>query len=529
MNFGHDGSACVVKDGRLVAAIGHERIHRRKKAYGVTDPVIDYALQEAGLSVHDIDVIALSDWNREYAHGTLTATRNGAEVHCNWDSIFDNDVDELVAHMRGRDIPAYTVGHHMTHCAAAYYTSNFDEAYCFSMDASGGKLKSNCLVAHGTGNKLKALYCPGLMAGKVYGDFTEWLGLGLQMYKAGTTMALASYGQVIPRVRDNIRQYVENMYFSQEGAYYQGIMDLWGDLAGTRRVHSYADVERLDPKDKDGKRAMNIAASVQHIFEHAILHCVNNIPGFGNLCLGGGSMLNCNANTRLLQEGKFQNVHLFPGCGDDGCSVGGALYVAHHILGEPRHDYADHEVCYLGQSRPGVEPDCNFLAQELANGKIVAWFNGRSEYGPRALGSRSILADPRNFHNRELINFVIKNREWFRPLAPAVLEQDLADWFDFPTKSPYMLFTAQVKQPQAIPAVTHIDGSARMQTVRRENNPYYYDLIGQFKSRTGVPMLLNTSLNRNGEPLLESEQDAMDFWNNVPVDYMVLDGKIYQR
>jgi carbamoyltransferase len=183
-------------------------------------------------------------------------------------------------------------------------------------------------------------------------------------------------------------------------------------------------------------------------------------------------------------------------------------------------------LCYLGKEYAIEIPDYAYLAQQIVDGKIIGWFQGKSEFGPRALGNRSILADPRNHHNRELINHIIKSREWFRPFAPVVLEEDYQDWFDFPIPSPFMLYTAQVKQSEKIPAVTHIDGSARFQTINEETNSQYYNLIKQFKNITGVPVLLNTSLNGNGEPILETEDEAIQFFEKSNLDMMIVNVKI---
>ena len=237
-------------------------------------------------------------------------------------------------------------------------------------------------------------------------------------------------------------------------------------------------------------------------------------------------MLNCRANSLVLQQGQFDNIHLFPGCGDEGCGVGAALYVSHHIFGEPRHKYSDGEICFLGPDRPAEEPDYQYLARELAEGKIIGWCNGRSEFGPRALGNRSILADPRTYRSRERLNFEIKNREWYRPLAPVILEEHTEDWFDFPTKSPFMLFTAPIKNPELIPAATHIDNTARHQTINENDNPHYYRLIKEFYDLTGVPILMNTSLNVNGTPIIETDEQAIEFSNQGLVDIFVLNGEV---
>jgi len=460
LNFGHDGSVCLVKDGRLEFAIATERISKIKKQQGFTDDIINYVLDSCCITLDDIDCVATNDFKQE---------------------VFGNQclVDKIV--IQGKEFKCYIIPHHLSHCASAYYTSPYDEAYCFSMDCSMGKPEANSLVAYGRGKNLKAMYCPAEMVGVLYGEVTERLGLGPALHKAGTTMGLASYGT--PFDFD-----------------YQ----------------SYTD---------DIKHKMNVAASVQDLFEKKVLNVLSEIDNkTDNLCLSGGSFLNCNANSKVVMHSKFKNVHHFPACGDDGTSVGSALYVAHHILGESRHDYQQKDLCYTGREYQSQTPDYEYIAKQLADGKIIGFFQGRSEFGPRALGNRSILADPRNFHNRELINHVVKNREWFRPFAPVTLEECYQDWFDFPIPSPYMLYTAQVKHPEKIPAVTHIDGSARFQTVNRQTNPHYYEIIKAFGNLTDVPVLLNTSLNGNGQPILETEEDAKEFYKNSNLDMMFING-----
>jgi carbamoyltransferase len=275
-----------------------------------------------------------------------------------------------------------------------------------------------------------------------------------------------------------------------------------------------------------------VAATLQYLFEESILFALSQVKcgEIKNLCLTGGSMLNCNVNSRVLRESQFKRVHLFPGCGDDGSAAGAALWVNHHHLDRPRNSYSNAESSYLGRDYPQEEtPDYEYIAKKISQGKIVAWFDGKSEIGPRALGHRSILADPRDGHNRDRLNFMLKNREWFRPYAPSVLKEHSNDWFDFDVESPFMLYTAQVKRPKDIPAVTHVDNSSRMQTVDAINNPNYYHLIKAFYEITGVPLLLNTSLNGKDEPIVESEQDAINFFEKVPVDMLVLSGEIIER
>ena len=279
---------------------------------------------------------------------------------------------------------------------------------------------------------------------------------------------------------------------------------------------------------------MEIAATVQYLFEKSILDTVKNkISTYGskNLCLSGGSFLNCNVNSLIRDMDLFDNIHHCPASGDDGIASGFALYVAHHIFDEPRTTYSNSEIAYSGKEYSLTkEVDYKKIAKLISDGNIVAWFTGGSEFGPRALGNRSLLADPRKAHNKEILNFTVKKREWFRPFAPSVLEEESHKWF-YPNKpSPYMLYTYKVLQPEKIPAVTHVDNSSRIQTVSEDLNKHYYELIKAFFEITGVPMLLNTSLNGGGESLVESEEDALNlFNNNKNIDVLVLNGNIYSK
>lgn len=539
LHYGHGGSVCVVKNGKLIGAIASERLVGQKFSHGVYDSDIDYLLGNLGMNLEDVDYVGLSDWNKQYAWNDIkvrwtnqsdsqryrTCNCNDRdEIQCLWNEIYDNTCLELDIRIRDRQFPGFYIGHQLAHAASAFFTSPFEEAYCFTMDASGAKHKNNSLVSHGKGNKLTSLYCPGLMIGVAYGFFTEFLGLGSQIFKAGSTMALAGYGEVLKRVQDNLAAYVNGCFFPDHKDYHQWYLNLWPDLSGSTGY--------FNREQSTSKIAMNVAATIQLIFQEAILSCVKSIDSGSvkNLCLSGGSMLNCTANSLLLKESQFDNIHLFPACGDEGGSIGAALYVAHHVLEEPRAKYKDHEICYLGPERPvGIEPDYAYLAKKLTEGKIIAWCNGRSECGPRALGHRSLLADPRAIRSRERLNFEIKHREWFRPLAPIVMEEWAQEWFDFPTKSPFMLFTMPIKHPDAIPAVNHIDGTSRIQTVTEESNPGCYRLLDEFRLRTGVPMLVNTSLNQNGQPIIETTDLAMAFFDLGLVDILALDGQVFER
>lgn len=524
LHYGHDGSVCIVRDGRLVSAISTERITRKKKDGRVTAAAIDYVLESAGITIDDIDCLALADYDRDLADGQVYIKDRPKEMG----EIMLNDRLSLSAEIRGKVRPLHIINHHLAHCASAYYTSNYDSSWCFSMDSSGHHVSCNSLIARGQGLDLIADHCPGLMVGYYYSLFVDYVGLGNPVHKAGSLMGLASYANPREQVLKQMDQLIRDCY-SDTGtpmsSYHHKGETIWERATGTRGP--------WNKNQKIGPQAMEAAASIQKIFEESILDCLSKqIPqdGINNLCLAGGSLLNCSVNTRIITESRFNSLHHFPGCGDDGLAVGSALYVAHHIMREPRHYYTREQVCYLGRDQEIIqEPDYGLIAKLLDRGAIIGWFMGASEYGPRALGHRSILADPRDFHKRELLNFVIKDREWFRPFAPIVMEEYADKWFSFPKPSPFMLYTAPVLHPKVIPAVTHVDGTARHQTVIKSSNPQMYNLLEEFYFRTGIPLLVNTSLNGCNEPILETEEDALNFFNRVPVDAMVINGRLLQR
>lgn len=474
----HDGSVCIVKDGKIISAIATERLTKVKKdrlTEKTFDETVQYVFDATGCSWEDIDYVATSGdpcglIENQIIEGTYTSPQ-------------------------GRVIPIYDIAHHLCHSASAYYTSQFDRAVCFSLDASSADPQNyhyNSSICVAEGNKIKVLQNPPIPWGRLYNQATENVGLGPGLHKAGTMMGLASYGKPIPNC-------------------------------------DYDHDER-NLIEKDFVHAINVAATTQKGFEMRTLEEVQKLPdGCENLCLSGGSFLNCNANSHIYRNSKFKNIHHFPGVGDDGIGIGAALYVAHHILDEPRYYHQPHEICYLGKEYSVSDINYEYIARRISEGAIVAWMNGRSEFGPRALGNRSLLADPRDQHNRDRLNHIIKTREWYRPFAPITLEESYQDWFDFEKPSPFMLYTAQVKQPKEIPAVTHVDGTARFQTVTQESNERIYKLIKEFEKITGIPVLINTSLNGKSQPILETPEDGLKFFETTPVDMIVIHGKIIER
>ena len=522
MNFSHDGAVSIVKDGRLIAAIGTERITRVKKDFGVTKEAVQYILDEAGVFLEDIDAIALADYLKKHDKGVLDLFDPAGNPILKTDyTIYHNDVRMVDGVFLGRKLPVYVLPHHLSHASAAYYTSNYDEAVCLSVDSSFGNLEDNSMIAVGNGNKLVAESCPRLISGIGYAIITELLGFTPAFAKAGTTMGLSCYGESI--LKEELSRYLDEMFFTFKNDAELEYRIYWSDF--------WEKFSNKHPHELSFRESADLAATIQQLLQESILRVVKDLPRSSkNLCLSGGSFLNCMTNTAIKKTNLFDSIHHFPACGDDGNAVGSALYVAHHIFDEPRYRYEPQDIAYLGRKNEYVEPDYEEVANMIANGKIVAWFMGSSEYGPRALGNRSILADPRSYHNRERINFAVKNREWFRPLAPAVLEEHVSDWFDLDGPSPFMLYTSQVLQPEKIPAVTHVDESARHQTVTESSNPPFYRLIKKFYEITGVPVIMNTSLNGNAQPILETEEQALEFFHiNKNIDAIVINGTLYKR
>lgn len=539
LNLGHDGAAALVSDGKLVGAIARERLSRKKKEPGVSIEMIDYVMSMAGASLADIDAVAFAVYTYDPRSEVRIFSEDGDREITQ--HLYDIHFRRVFAPYQARighscTKPAFFVHHHLSHCASAYYTSPFDRAACFSLDASTLRPEACSLFAYGQGTKLFPFYCPGLMLGNAYSDFTRKLGLGPGLFKAGTTMGLAAYGTPTAHAIARAAFYAQSFYrrpFMPDDPTFIDYM--WTDLSGRPPHEEFPDAH------KDSPEAMEIAASLQHVFEEAIVDYANRLydetRSFNgdNVCLSGGSFLNCNANTAVKTRTPFQRVHLFPACGDDGTSVGAALWVAHHVRGAARQRYTAGETAYLGKpyATPsgfgGERLDLGAVARAITEGAIVAWYQGGAEFGPRALGHRSILADPRGPDVRDTINFKVKRREWFRPFAPSVLAEHAGDWFDFHGDSPFMLHTSRVLRPAEIPAVTHVDGTARQQTVHRADNEPYYDLIRAFHELTGVPMLVNTSLNVNGEPLVETPDDARRVFETTPVDLLVVNDRMVRR
>lgn len=562
----HDSAACLVRDGRVIAAAEEERFSRIKhakrptpfSAYEIPHNAIHYCLKEAGLHLNDVDHIAYSfnpylllDETRHDASITLplepSAHPKPQEWISVWDPLFLSSIVNAPRHLIG-GFPHHLrdrfegcrlhepwrwhfVPHHFAHAASAFLPSPFQEAAILTLDGRGERATTAYFA--GTGSELQTIgeVCFPHSLGLLYEKITGHLGF-LHSSDEYKVMALASYGQ--PRYLDEFRDIVR---LGSDGSY---------------TIADFDPVARFGPKRDPGteleQRHFDIARSLQTVLEETVLSLcdwLKQATGFDNLCLAGGVALNCVMNSRIRDDGPFRNVWVQPAAGDAGTALGAALWIdsrerkeaakpepmEHCYLGP---EYSDSEIedslrrfklPYRRSKRPSEE-----AAELLAQGRVLGWFQGRMEFGPRALGARSILATPTDESVRGVLN-CIKDREDFRPVAPCVIEEKAAEWFFHTGPSPFMLFVSKVRPEKAaqIPAARHVDGTARVQTVNRRRNPLFYDLLRAFERRTGVPVLINTSFNIRGEPIVCSPRDAIAAFATSPLDGLVIGSFLLEK
>ena len=577
--FYHDSAAALIVDGDIVAAAQEERFSRKKHDSGYPRQAIDYALGEAGLSISDVDNVAFYDkpflkFERlleTYVAVAPQGFRSFRMAMPIWlrEKLFQKDMltKELRRHdggFTGADKLLFAE-HHFSHAASAFYPSPFEEAVVLTLDGVGEWATTT--VAIGRGEKIdidKEIHFPHSI-GLLYSAFTYYLGFKVNSgeYKV---MGLAPYGE--PRFKDLILETLVDL--KQDGSYSLN-MAFFNYATGLTMTNDrfaalFGEPVREPETDRLTPFHMDVAASVQAVTEEITLRMTRALAaeyGIPNLCLAGGVALNCVANGKILRDGAFENIWVQPAAGDAGGAVGAALAAWHNELGHERRVSATDSMRggYLGPTfeQPEIErrlTACGAVfesvseqdmiartAAALADGKAVGWFQGRMEFGPRALGARSILGDPRSETMQKMLNLKIKFRESFRPFAPSVLREDVADWFELECDSPYMLLVADVKEchrqamseteqvlfgidklnvkRSTIPATTHVDYSARIQTVHRETNPRYHSLIAAFKALTGCPVIVNTSFNVRGEPIVCSPEDAFRCFMGTEMDLLV--------
>jgi len=556
-----DASAALVEDGRIIAAAEEERFVRIKHVTALPIHAIRYCLREAGVGPEALDgiavpwkywvvgrrsLLALGSMLRSPQLLRVKGKRSVERLRQEWTELacLSGKLTQALGPLGAK--PTY-LEHHLCHAASSFLVSPFERAAILVID--GASESHTALFAVGEGRHIRTLKRIPLphSLGQFYAAMTSFLGFRPD-YDEYIVMGLAAYGR--PVYADLLREHI--LRLRPEGSFSLNTRLLDFHLA---RVGIFPPVlqQLLGPnrrRDDDiTQRHRDLAASAQMILEETVLHMARHLRSLtdtDNLCLAGGVTYNCVANSRLSRESGFKHLYIQPAAGDAGTALGAALALSSRLQpNRPRvfmqHAYLgpqfSEEECGEALNRAGLKGDalpdallCDRVATELSRGRIVFWFQGRMEWGPRALGHRSLLADPRREDMRELINAKVKLREPFRPFAPAVLEERAADFFDWSIPSPFMLFTVPVL-PQAkglIPAVTHVDGTARIQTVDRESNPLFRKLLEAFDQETGVPILLNTSFNVN-EPIVCTPEEAIRCFMRTEVDWLVLGNLLVRR
>lgn len=580
--FYHDSAAALITDGTIVAAAQEERFTRKKHDPGFPDHAIAYCLSQGGVTLADVDYVVFYEkpflkFERlleTYLAFAPRGFRSFTTAIPVWirEKLFQKDLLRRKLQEKAPDFDwknrLLFAEHHLSHAASAFFPSPYDEAIVLTMDGVGEW--STTSVAFGQGNDLqihKELHFPHSL-GLLYSAFTYYTGFKVNSgeYKL---MGLAPYGA--PKYKDLI---LEKLVDLKPDGTFRLDMRYFNYCTGLTMTNSlFSDLFGQPVRNPDTALLtqfhMDIAASIQAVTEEVVLrlgHALAVEYKVPNLCLAGGVALNCVANGKLLRSGAFKNIWVQPAAGDAGGALGAALAVWYQKLGKPRHADGRHDAMvgsYLGPAftqsdvaqrltAAGArfaslsnEELIERTATSLASGDAVGWMQGRMEYGPRALGARSILGDPRSPAMQRVLNLKVKYRESFRPFAPAVLREDVAEWFNLDVDSPYMLMVADVKsdrrramteEEQAlfgidklnvtrsdIPAVTHVDYSARIQTVHTETNPRFHALIERFKGKTGCPILVNTSFNVRGEPIICTPEDAFRCFMGSEIDILVVE------
>ncbi len=549
INFSNDAAAALVVDGRVTGAVQEERLSRVKHDSSFPAQAVRWCLQDAGLTMRDIDRVAFF-WNPgKHAEPGRGSTKAFPRDHLEYlyavpvqlmrhfDGVGVERVDQTFVLEDGHRLTTHYLTHHHCHAAGAFFRSNFDRAAILTIDGYGERMATH--IGRGVGSQLESLHTVEFphSLGSFYAAFTQYLGFRANNGE-GKVMGLASYGQ--PTYADAVRKLVTVTAdgFELDLSYFSYFL---------RRRRRYTDklVRLLGPErsaeSELTQRHMDIAASLQLVTEELVLHLAQlarDKTGEDKLVMSGGVVLNCVANGRVARESGFSECYFMPAASDAGTSMGAALYVAHVLGDDPRQTHPATD--YLGPQSDDAEIErvlqvsgCTYskpasvteaAADLLAAGKIVGWMQGRAEFGPRALGSRSILADPRSPGMKETLNARVKFREYFRPFAPVVLEERVGEFFTGGRRAPYMLevFPTHPDHVADLGAVTHVDGGARVQTVTQRENGRYYDVVKAFGERTGVPVLVNTSFNIRGEPIVTTVQDALKCFFTTDMDALAL-------
>jgi len=580
----HDSAAALIEDGRIVAAAQEERFTRKKHDSRFPVFAVQYCLAEAGIALGEVDYVVFYDkpflkFERlleTYITFAPRGIKSFAMAIPLWlrEKLFLKDL--LLKEFRKLDNEAKWNGkllfseHHLSHAASAFFPSPFEEAVVLTMDGVGEWATTS--VAIGKGNSLeviKEIHFPHSL-GLLYSAITYYTGFKVNSgeYKV---MGLAPYGE--PKFAELMLKHLIDVKPDGSFRLDMSYFDYCTGLTMTNK--KFDDLFGGPPRKADQmltQRHMDLAASIQAVTEEVVLRLtrsLSKVTGIKNLCMAGGVALNCVANGKILRDGSFEQIYIQPASGDAGGSLGAALAGYHMQLGQKRQVSGDAmRGAYLGPAFKQAEieqrlkssgakfnliddvPLIDKCAEDLAQGKALGWFQGRMEFGPRSLGNRSILGDPRSPTMQKTLNLKVKYRESFRPFAPSILRERVSDWFELDGDSPYMLLVADVVKSRRremtaeenqlfgidklnvprsdVPAVTHVDYSARIQTVHKDTNPRYHALLSAFEGKTGCPLLVNTSFNVRGEPIVGSPEDAFRCFMGTELDVLVV-GNCYLR
>lgn len=579
----HDSAAALIVDGNIIAAAQEERFTRIKQDASYPANAINYVLSESNLSLEQVDYITFYDkpflkFERLLETYIACAPKGFKSFRMAMPIWLSEKLflkDQLFKELKKIDKKIHVdkllfSEHHFSHAASAFYPSPYEEAIVLTLDGVGEWATTT--VAIGKGNKLdivKEIHFPHSL-GLLYSAFTYYTGFKVNSgeYKV---MGLAPYGEPIYSdiILDNLIDLKEDGSFRLDQSYFNYTTGL--TMTNNKFSKLFGQPVRNPETEELTQFHMDIAASIQAVTEQIILNITNSLSKeykIPNLCLAGGVALNCVSNGKILRQGSFKNIWIQPAAGDAGGAIGAALATWHTELNKPRTINPNDSMngSYLGPSYTQLEienrltqvgakfktqPEQDMLeitAEQLKLGKSVGWFQGRMEFGPRSLGGRSILGDPRSDTMQKTLNLKVKYRESFRPFAPSVLREDLSEWFEIDQDSPYMLFVDSIKQKRQrqmtadeeklfgieklnikrseIPAVTHVDYSARIQTVHKETNEIFHSLISKFKEKTECPVLINTSFNVRGEPIVCTPEDAFRCFMGTDLEVLVVGNSV---
>ncbi|MDY8138855.1 carbamoyltransferase [Aquimarina sp. 2201CG5-10] len=548
--FYHDSAACLLKDGQVISAIQEERLSRKKHDAGFPQRAIDYCLSSEKITIDDISLIAFYEkpfmkFERiidSYSGKTPFGFRSFKKAIKSWTSekLWIPNIIQKKLNYKGEII--YTE-HHEAHAASAFFVSPFKESTILTIDGVGER--ASITIAKGFDNKINIIseqQFPHSL-GLFYSAFTYYCGFKVNSgeYKL---MGLAPYGKSI--YKDLI--YKHFITVDEKGVLTLNMKYFNYEVGLKMTNNAFNKVMGQPARKSESKMSQfykDVARSAQEVLEEIVIKLARSakeITGLENLCMAGGVALNCKANQELLKQKVFKNIWVQPASGDCGGALGAALIGHYHYQNNTRNLIKDSPIhnAYLGNSftddeienqlqelgvqynRLSPQTIIERTAAYLNNKHIIGWFQGKMEFGPRALGSRSILASPKYQDMQSHLNLKIKKREGFRPFAPIVIEDKANEWFDIKASSKYMLFTFNVKKPKEIPSCTHLDNTARVQTVNKEDNTKMYELLSQFEKLSGLPILINTSFNVRGEPIVATVEDAVRCFFNTDMDILVI-------